>query len=92
MTELMLAEPPSLPPRKNGTHFGLGWDTVRQTPAGVEFSKNGGKPGVMAWLEHRANDVDWALLFNTGFDKEDEEPNPISQARKRIGELLDQLQ
>lgn len=66
MTATMLAPPP--PPvaiRPNGSHVGLGWDAVHPYPRGNRFSKNGGKPGVQAWLEHMENGIDWAFLYNT---------------------------
>ena len=66
MTTTMLAPPP--PPvgiRPNGDHVGLGWDAVHPYPRGNRFSKNGGKPGVQAWLEHMESGIDWAFLYNT---------------------------
>ena len=66
MTAAMLASPP--PPvavRPNGAHVGLGWDSVRAFPRGSRFAKNGGKPGVQAWLEHMENGIDWSLVYNT---------------------------
>ena len=66
----MLEYPPSLRSanaKRGEGHVGLGWDTVEEFRNGsYRFSKNGGKPGVQAWLEHLANGIDWALLFNTG--------------------------
>jgi CubicO group peptidase (beta-lactamase class C family) len=65
--DAMLAPPPPpVRPRKNGTHFGLGWDTVRIMPAGVLYAKNGGLPGVRAVIGHMPGDVDWAVVFNGG--------------------------
>jgi N-acyl-D-amino-acid deacylase len=90
--QMLAVPPPPLPPRKNGSHFGLGWDTVSQEGTTWDFSKNGGKPGVMTWLEHRPNGVDWALMFNTGFDKSSGRENPVTLARERIGEVLDRLE
>lgn len=66
MTAVMLAPPsPPVGVRRNGTQFGLGWDSVRRFPQGERFSKNGGKPGIQAWLEHVENGIDWAFMFNT---------------------------
>ena len=53
--------------KSRGPHVGLGWDTAEVFPNGTyRFSKNGGKPGVEAWLEHLETGIDWALFFNTG--------------------------
>ncbi len=83
--EVMLECPPSLiasgKAKRNGPHVGLGWDSAEVFPNGTyRFSKNGGKPGVEAWLEHLETGIDWALFFNTGAPKEG--PSPLGQARK----------
>jgi N-acyl-D-amino-acid deacylase len=85
MTTVMLDCPPSLraagKANPDGPHVGLGWDTAQIYPKGTFlFSKNGGKPGVIAWLEHLPSDIDWAVLFNTGAPKDG--PNPLAEARK----------
>jgi CubicO group peptidase (beta-lactamase class C family) len=65
VSETMLALPPGIQPNKQGAHVGLGWDTVAREPDGYRFSKNGGKAGVRAWLEHLPSGIDWAVMFNT---------------------------
>jgi CubicO group peptidase (beta-lactamase class C family) len=84
---LMLEYPPSLRAagreKERPVHVGLGWDNVQTFPDGTyRFSKNGGKPGVQAWLEHLETGIDWALMFNTGEPKEN--PNPLGEARKMM--------
>jgi N-acyl-D-amino-acid deacylase len=93
-TAIMLECPPSLTAsgkaKPNGPHVGLGWDTAELFPNGTcRFSKNGGKPGVEAWLEHLETGIDWALFFNTGAPKEG--PSPIGQARKMMYESFDRV-
>jgi N-acyl-D-amino-acid deacylase len=93
-TALMLEYPPSLRSagrqKRGGSHVGLGWDSVEQFPDDrYRFSKNGGKPGVQAWLEHLETGIDWALFFNTGAPKEG--PNPLGEARKMMYGALAQL-
>ena len=51
--------PPPLQPRKDGSHFGLGWDTVLPTSAGVRYGKNGGVAGISTYVEHDPIGVDW---------------------------------
>ncbi len=85
LTREMLAAP--APPWKGGgkgRHPGLGWDSVGHFPAGVRFSKNGGKPGVSTWLEHLEFGVDWALLLNTS-------PLPERSAREEARRKLPPL-
>ena len=85
----MLAPPP--PPvtaAPNGKHVGLGWDAVRNLPNGDDYSKNGGKPGVSAWLEHLPNGVSWAFMINTTrADKSD--PNPAREIVRRVNQAID---
>jgi N-acyl-D-amino-acid deacylase len=67
LTREMLAPPP--PPverRKNGSHFGLGWDLVLATPRGPSYAKNGAVPGYRAFIGHTPGGVDWAVLLNGG--------------------------
>jgi CubicO group peptidase (beta-lactamase class C family) len=91
---LMLAvPPPPVKPNRDGRHIGLGWDTVRRTPEGVRYSKNGGKSGVRAWLEHLPNGVDWAFLFNTGEPPTGAANGPaaLPESARRIGEAAEAL-
>jgi hypothetical protein len=69
---------------------GLGWDTAEKLSDGtVHFAKNGGKPGVQAWLEHLPSGIDWALLFNTSSPKEG--PNAMTLARKMLKNKFDEI-
>lgn len=61
---MLAAPPPPIPLRPGGAHFGMGWDTVEETPAGVLYHKDGGVLGTMTWIEHDPRGVDWALLLN----------------------------
>jgi N-acyl-D-amino-acid deacylase len=81
MTQQMLALPPGMKPNRRGGHVGLGWDTVRQSPGGTRFSKNGGKPGIHVWLEHLESGIDWAVMFNTDPPKE---KDVLGEARRRL--------
>jgi len=85
VTAEMFAVPPTREAkRQNGSHFGLGWDSVWSYAGGrYRFSKNGFKPGVQSWLEHLESDVDWAVLLNAD-SPEKEEPKPIEEIRKLV--------
>ncbi len=63
---MLAAPPPPVEPRKNGTHFGLGWDVVRTWPNGVSYMKNGMLPGIRAVIGHMPGNVDWCVAFNGG--------------------------
>lgn len=91
--QMLAAPPPPIKPRHDGSHPGLGWDRVRDGPRGLEFSKNGGKPGVMAWIEHLPDGIDWAVLFNTSKMEQDEgESNPGRELRHQVYAALRELQ
>jgi CubicO group peptidase (beta-lactamase class C family) len=81
---MLAPPPPPLPLRPNGSHFGLGWDRVIKTAEGWEYSKNGGKPGVSAYIQHLANGVDWVVLFNSGHENIPGEQTPLGRARRDI--------
>jgi N-acyl-D-amino-acid deacylase len=45
-------------------HFGLGWDSVFHEDRRVGYAKNGGIPGISAFICHLPNGVDFAVCFN----------------------------
>jgi N-acyl-D-amino-acid deacylase len=68
--KLMLSPPPPpVPPRSNGSHFGMGWDVVQSFPDGVLYHKGGGLPGTATYIEHRPNGTNWVVLFNASRKK-----------------------
>jgi N-acyl-D-amino-acid deacylase len=88
-TDLMLAPPPPpIRPTPRGNYVGLGFDSVKRTPEGYRFSKNGGKAGVSSWIEHLPNGVDWAFMLNTTIAGGDDSnaPNPAREIIQRIDE------
>lgn len=91
----MVAPPsPPIKPGRGGSHVGLGWDGVVNTPQGPGFSKNGGKPGVSGWAQHRPDGVSWAFMINTnrlGAKQANNEkhPNAARVIRQRVNHELD---
>ncbi len=88
-TDLMLAvPPPPIKPGREGRHVGLGWDIVRAVDGDYQFSKNGGKVGVSAWLEHLPGGIDWAFMINTsvGPNAEAKGPTAPREIIRRIDE------
>ena len=63
--QMLAAPPPPLLPRRNGSHVGLGWDSVTEEPRGIEFHKMGSSAGVRTLIEHRPDGIDWVLLLNS---------------------------
>ncbi len=76
--------PPPMENRPNGSHYGLGLDAVKVSPAGVFYTKNGGKPGVHTQIEHLPNGVDYAVMFNGGADETGAVYNPLDTVLKQI--------
>jgi CubicO group peptidase (beta-lactamase class C family) len=74
--------------RKNGTHYGLGLDTVRVERAGAFYTKNGAISGVHAQIEHLANGVDFAIFFNGGTNGDGSSARPLAPALKRLRPAL----
>lgn len=83
--------PPPMQNRPNGSHFGLGMDNVNQTPEGVTFSKNGGKPGVHCQIIHLPNNVDFCLMFNGGSTPDDPNANPMVPAIRDLRHTLSSI-
>jgi hypothetical protein len=69
----------------------LGWDTVREVDGQLRFSKNGGRAGVQAWLEHLPDDVDWAVMFNTSPEKTADVPKPMADTRGRVYKAINEI-
>lgn len=89
--ELIAPLPPPMKNNPNGSHFGLGLDTVRMTPEGVTFSKNGGKPGVHSQIIHLPNNMDFCLLLNGGSSPDGTTVNPMTTAIKSIRQVLNNV-
>lgn len=62
---MLAPPPPPIPLRPNGSHFGMGWDSVLRRPEGVLYEKDGGVMGTTTWVEHRPNGASWVLLINS---------------------------
>jgi N-acyl-D-amino-acid deacylase len=85
--QMLAAPPPPLKPRENGGHFGLGWDVVLAGGDGVRYSKNGGVPGIHAYIEHLPGGLDWVVLLNGGQHQPDQ-PSPLGFCAKRLREAI----
>ncbi len=84
---MLAPPPPPLQPRPDGSHFGLGWDTVLRTAAGVRYSKNGGVPGISTFVEHDPSGVDWVLLMN-GTSGQKKGPKPLGHILPKMRQAI----
>ena len=89
--EMVALPPPPIQPNRDGAHVGLGWDAVRRVGERYQFSKNGGKTGVSAWLEHLPSGVDWAFMLNTTPPKDADEKTS-DPAREIIGRMHEAIE
>ncbi len=89
--QLIAPLPPPMKNNSNGSHFGLGLDSVRMTPEGVTFSKNGGKPGVHCQIIHLPNNTDFCLMLNGGSSPDGTTVNPLSTSLKAIRQVLNNV-
>lgn len=83
--------PPPMESNPGGSHFGLGMDSVRMTPQGVTFTKNGGKPGVHCQIVHLSNNTDFCLMFNGGSSPDGSKVNPLPPTLKAIRAVLNNI-
>lgn len=89
--QLIAPLPPPMKNNPNGSHFGLGLDTVRMTAEGVTFSKNGGKPGVHCQIVHLPNNTDFCLMLNGGSSQDGSTVNPLTTSIKAIRQCLNNI-
>jgi len=83
--------PPPMKNNPNGSHFGLGLDSVRVTADGITYSKNGGKPGVHCQIMHLPNNTDFCLMLNGGSAPDGGSGNPMGPAVKAIRNTLNNV-
>jgi hypothetical protein len=65
----MLEVPPApIKPRPDGTHFGLGWDSVIGDGKTFGYFKDGSYQGMRTFMKRLPNGVSWVLLYNASMD------------------------
>jgi N-acyl-D-amino-acid deacylase len=74
-TRTRMMEPPPAPirPRADGTHYGLGWDSVVVKGKTFAYFKDGSYQGMRTYMKRLPTGVNWALLYNASmeFDPQD---------------------
>ena len=85
--QMLAPAPPPLAPRRDGSHFGLGWDSVTEESRGIQFHKNGVAAGVRTYIEHRCDGIDWVLLLNS--DGQADQPSAAGEIIDKIGRAID---
>jgi N-acyl-D-amino-acid deacylase len=88
----MIELPPKpLGPRENGTHVGLGWDSVILPENGFGYYKDGSWYGMRAFMKRLPSGVNWVLVFNASMQPDSVDTRTVGDAvqdvRKHIEEI-----
>jgi N-acyl-D-amino-acid deacylase len=85
--------PPPLKPRPNGTHVGLGWDSVvLGEPKQFGYYKDGSWFGMRSFMKRNPNGVNWALLFNASMQPDVQDSRIVGDAVKEVREAVERLE
>jgi len=91
--KLMIEPPPKpLKPRDNGTHVGLGWDSVIVTEKGYGYFKDGSWYGMRSFMKRLPNGVNWVLLFNASMQPDALDARLIADAVQEIRQTLERME
>jgi CubicO group peptidase (beta-lactamase class C family) len=89
----MIGLPPApLHPRDNGTHVGLGWDSVILTEKSYGYFKEGSWAGMRAFMKRMPTGVNWVLLFNASMNPDTVDTKIAGDALKEVRETLERLE
>jgi N-acyl-D-amino-acid deacylase len=88
----MIELPPKpLGVRENGTHVGLGWDSVVLPEKTFGYFKDGNWYGMRAYMKRLPNGVNWVLLLNASMQPDSLDAKTVADAvqdmRKHIEEI-----
>src|SRR5262249_33846795 len=90
--QLMIDLPPKpLGPRENGTHVGLGWDSVVLPEKTFGYYKDGNWYGMRGFMKRLPNGISWVLLFNASLQPDSLDAKTAADAvqdvRKHVEEI-----
>jgi N-acyl-D-amino-acid deacylase len=89
----MLELPPKpLGPRENGTHIGLGWDSVVLPERSFGYFKDGNWYGMRAFMKRSPNGVSWALLLNASMQPDSSDARVLVDAVHDVRKHLEQIE
>lgn len=91
MKEMVAPPPEPLKARPDGTHFGLGWDTVAKLDKGYGYQKSGCFPGVRATLKHRVDGVNTIVLYNALIQMDPLDMRIANDAMREVHEAVAQI-
>jgi N-acyl-D-amino-acid deacylase len=84
--------PPPLKARANGTHVGLGWDSVVLPGKEFGYFKDGSWFGMRCFMKRLPTGVNWVLLFNASMQPDVLDTQIAQDAVKQARDELDRLE
>jgi N-acyl-D-amino-acid deacylase len=91
MMKEMLAAPPKIAARPNGTHVGLGWDTVVLREKEFGYFKDGNWFGMRAFMRRQVNGVNAVLLFNASLQPDSPDMKSVGDAAAEVRKHLESI-
>lgn len=89
----MIELPPKpLKPRENGTHVGLGWDSVVLPEKNFGYFKDGSWFGMRAYMKRLPGGINWVLLFNASLQLDALDTRTVGDAVQEVHKHLDQIE
>jgi N-acyl-D-amino-acid deacylase len=84
--------PRPLGPRENGTHVGLGWDSVVLAGKDFGYFKDGSWYGMRAFMKRLPNGINWVLLFNASMQPDPLDARTAADAVQEVRTHVDQIE
>lgn len=88
----MLELTPPLQARANGTHVGLGWDSVLLNDKEYGYFKDGSWFGMRTFMKRNPNGVNWVLLFNASMNPDTNDTKLAADAVQEIRRRVESLE
>lgn len=90
--ELMLARSPTVKPRPDATHFGLGWDIVAKKDGKFGYFKDGSFHGMRTFMKRNLNGVSAVLLFNASMMPDSDDTRYNSEVVRGVREAVERME
>ncbi|HZY85966.1 MAG TPA: serine hydrolase domain-containing protein [Gemmataceae bacterium] len=91
--QMIALPPPPLKARPNGTHVGLGWDSVvLNEPKGFGYYKDGSWFGMRSFMKRNPNGVNWVLLFNASMQPDVDDSRIVGDAVKEVHAAVERME
>jgi len=92
LQQMIAAPPKPLAPRANGTHVGLGWDTVMLKDKEFGYFKYGMWYGMRSFMRRQVNGVNAVLLFNASMQPDSQDTKTVGDAVQDVRKHLESIE